>query len=506
MNMIQFFKRSTIALASMAMAFAIVGCNETPLDFASAVDPDTQETVQMIEVDSESAIYYITVISDNKWSAESDSSWCRFVDTNTTTLSGSGEQTIGIIVDSVEGSSRTANVLITSGDATYNIVIYQGAHSDYITLGAAYGEIAYDYSSDYSFTVSTNVSDWVVSSSATWLTASKSDEMVVLSGIEQNENYSSRIAEIVITSPTSAVTATFVLIQGASDNGTLYLSDVSYSFAYNAFTQGESKEVTITSNDIAGVVYSVQSDSDWCDVSYTDGEESFSVSVDSDNMTAASRSAIVTVVATSTADAEFSTSVTMVFTQECEGAPIFELNSDSVSAAQGGGTYDVTCYAVGVLGFDANVDWIYDISEDDGIIKFSVEANESSESRSGMVAVSCVSGGKATILYITVSQAGLGSLDLQISDSTIDVVATSGNFTISAISNTAGSTITYFGSSATWCVQDNSDDTKYQVLENTKLYTRSCVIGVAVSSGDEVLVQFVTVEQKAADRYIVYTK
>ncbi len=498
MNMIQILKRTTVALTSMLMAAAVVGCSEDAPDYASVKDSSGSK-VKSIEVGAAAETHFLSVGASGSWKAVSDDVFCYFPKSGNTSISGNiGDKLEVLVTENTTGAARIANLTITSGDASYNIKVNQAAYDGYITLNADYGEVAYDATSA-SFAYTTNYASVSISKSADWVTSTAETLTgTVALTFEENETYETRVAEITLAS--SDVTATYVLVQGGRDAGTLSLSDVAYTFnasKYDATTNPQSKEVTISSN-IAGATYKVVSNEDWCSVDYAGGD-TFTVTVAEDNATASSRTATITVSALGSSAETVAMSTTMTIVQECDGAPTLTVNSNAVSASQTGGDYTVTCYADGVVTDAANVDWITDVAVVNNIITIKVAENTSSDSREGVVTIACVSGGKVTMQYITVTQAGLGELELILSAASVEAAAAGEQVTIVGYSNTAGATISYLAPSASWC---SGADGVYTLTANTSLISRECTVVVMVTAGEETLVKFVTITQKGADATI----
>ncbi|MFI3306380.1 MAG: BACON domain-containing carbohydrate-binding protein [Rikenellaceae bacterium] len=481
----------------------LVGCSEQEPDSISVVD-ESGEAITIMYATPTAGFYNVNVVA-NDWTVASSAEWC----IPQKDFGYSSESLEFYVADFEDNSSaRTAFLTFVSGMASQTIMVVQESSDNFVNLFPS--EAAIDYKSqDVKVTVASNFENWKVTSTSSWAKATANvDGGYFTIAAEENEAEEERSATIYVTFDSTGAdvsgttSAEFVLTQSGRSSATLDLNLYSYTFPVT--TESVDVEATTT---LYKPTYAVSSSDDsWCTVS-DDAAATFTITA-VENKASASRTAVVTVIATSE-DGTSELMKTIEVTQDGVDTPYVTFTAldyyytcAAVTDEEISFTYNAGTLSVSSTGCVVSPD----VTTTPGTLKFSLAANASTTATQGTITVTLTTaGGETASETITIYQEGYEKLDLSLSISEATIAADgSESVTVSATSSTGTSSTVAWECTTAKSFTTPAASTTFTFDANTST-TADIVhtITATLSENGQEIVKTVTVTQLKADDVIV---
>lgn len=477
--------QSLLWLCALCVSF-VTGCIHDGIDAALTVDS------KIVSVDARANYVSYTVTANTDWTIASNEDWC-----TPNVEGGIGTTTIYLSIEANDSSiKREAILSLVCGGKTTTVTIMQGALA--AEMAVAPGEIEIDYSAqDVQIAVMSNVS-WIVSTDGADLissyTPSGSDNGIITIQCLENTTYTTRTGTIIVSNSDKTLVEQVTITQLAAGLPTLALSQEALSFDNLASTQSVALSSNIDSGDIT-----VSSDFSWCTPSVNATTGNIDVDV-AQNSTSLSRSAIVMV--SGIVDGE-SVSAQIVVSQAGVGYPVLYLVNSSLDVAQAGQSNIIIRYAsenvtdVTISSYDSFIT----VNADDTI---TLSENTSKESLVGTIALMATNAsGNESYYYVTVTQAGVGTPDIQTTPSSITLSAYAGSASFYSVVSNPSVKFSDATSSASWLNNfvksgGSSDDNlafTYSYDANASSAARTGYISLEYTVGDQNVFKTIQVTQ-----------
>ena len=495
-----------LALAALMSAFAFSGCIESD-------PPMIDVSKHSIQTGCEAQSISVTVTSNARWTAASNSSWVtlsRTEGTNTEELDlileacDASQSRMAVITLKTEGRNETQTTITVSQSAK-NAVLQIAPSA--VTAGAAAQNVAFAIASNTEWTV-TSTSDWA----APKMVSGSGNAIVTVALAENSSHTADREAKIVVSAGNEVerTQSEFTITQISRELPSIFLTHNTLSFAANAKTAGTNvANIPIVTN-ITGDV-KVTSEFSWCDATYSNGVVTVTVQ---DNTANEPRTCIVTVFA----DVEGSMVMKQILvTQAGVGAPTLTMVNTNIVLPSFSGDPNSQAQTASIFYLPSSEDiavsvekdypsWISDVAVDKThhLITFKVAANESSSPRETTLSVIAKIGDQTMAYPVAVTQQGVGELKLVLATKSVGVSAAGETFTVDAFVNSAQATITAYSANASWTtVQTKSTSNSFgissvltvTVAENASADPRSSEIIVPVKAGDQMIFGTISVIQ-----------
>ena len=396
----------------------------------------------------------LSITANQPWTVTTSDAWL--------TLSadaGTGDATLDVAAEeNTSITRRTGAVTFQTGATTYTVTVSQeGATPTFSVFPESLSFSAEGGSA--SVAISSNQS-WTATTSDAWFSISSAEgegDATLSLTVVANTSTDSRSGTVTLKAGDSSYT---VSISQEGEDPILTISPESLSFS----ADGGNKSITVTSN----LSWTATSSDAWLTVSSSSGEGDATLSVTADeNVSIANRTASVTFEGKDR-------TVTVNVTQD-GAAPFFNVTPTTLSFSAEGGSAPVKIESNQTWTASKSADWIA-LSEVEGTgdatLSLTVDANTSTDSRSGTVAFQA----GETYYHINLTQDGEGIL-FSITPESLSFTAEGGNETITVTSNLSW-TVT---SSDAWLTLSNSSgegDATLTVVaqENTSTSSRSGIL------------------------------
>ncbi len=491
------------ALFVLPAFMVLVGCSEQEPDSISVVD-ENGDAVEIVYAASTADFYSVNIIADS-WTVKSSADWCI-----PQKDLGYQSEKLDIYVDDFadNSSSRQAFVTFVSGMASQTIMFVQESSDNFVNLFPS--EASVDYKSQsLDVVVAANFDNWTVKSTSAWAKVTADvDNNTFGIDIEENESEEERAATIYVTfdntdaEVSGTASAEFVLTQAGRSTSTLDLSVSNYTFDAPEDTTGVAVEATTT---LFNPTFAVSSSTDWCKVSATDAA-AFSITADA-NVLAASRSAVVTVVATSE-DGKETLMETIKLTQNGVETPYVKFDTSIFD-------YSAAAYPGEAISFSANEGTLSAVTSDpamitavaaaNGSLTFDVAENTAETSRTATITVTLTTaGGETASATITINQDGYEKLDLALSvyEATISAAVETLKFKATSATGTAANVV-WECAAATSVTTPGAETSVTFPANGSTTASVTYVVSATLTENGQTVVKHITVTQKAASDAIV---
>ena len=396
----------------------------------------------------------LSITANQPWTVTTSDAWL--------TLSadaGTGDATLNVAAEeNTSITRRTGAVTFQTGATTYTVTVSQeGATPTFNVSPESLSFTAEGGSA--SVTISSNQS-WTATTSDAWFSISSAEgegDATLSLSVVANTSTDSRSGTVTLKAGDSSYT---VSVSQEGEDPILTISPESLSFS----ADGGNKSITVTSN----LSWTATSSDAWLTVSSSSGEGDATLSVTADeNVSIANRTASVTF--------EGKDRTVIVNVTQDGAAPFFNVTPTTLSFSAEGGSAPVKIVSNQTWTASKSADWIA-LSEVEGTgdatLSLTVDANTSTDSRSGTVAFQA----GETYYHINLTQDGKGIL-FSITPESLSFTAEGGNETITVTSNLSW-TVT---SSDAWLTLSNSSgegDATLTVVaqENTSTSSRSGIL------------------------------
>lgn len=396
----------------------------------------------------------LSITANQPWTVTTSDAWL--------TLSadaGTGDATLNVAAEeNTSITRRTGAVTFQTGATTYTVTISQEGATP--TFNVSPESLSFTASGgSASVTISSNQS-WTATTSDAWFSISSAEgegDATLSLTVVANTSTDSRSGTVTLKAGDSSY---IVSVSQEGEDPILTISPESLSFS----ADGGNKSITVTSN----LSWMATSSDAWLTVSSSSGEGDATLSVTADeNVSIANRTASVTF--------EGKDRTVIVNVTQDGAAPFFNVTPTTLSFSAEGGSAPVKIVSNQTWTASKSADWIA-LSEVEGTgdatLSLTVDANTSTDSRSGTVAFQA----GETYYHINLTQDGEGIL-FSITPESLSFTAEGGNETITVTSNLSW-TVT---SSDAWLTLSNSSgegDATLTVVaqENTSTSSRSGIL------------------------------
>ncbi len=371
----------------------------------------------------------LSITANQPWTATTSDAWL--------TLSadaGTGDATLDVAAEeNTSITRRTGTVTFQTGATTYTVTISQEGATP--TFNVSPESLSFTASGgSASVTISSNQS-WTATTSDAWFSISSAEgegDATLSLSVVANTSTDSRSGTVTLKAGDSSYT---VSVSQEGEDPILSVTPETLSFS----ADGGNKSITVTSN----LSWTATSSDAWLTVSSSSGEGDATLSVTADeNVSIANRTASVTF--------EGKDRTVIVNVTQDGAAPFFNVTPTTLSFSAEGGSAPVKIVSNQTWTASKSADWIA-LSEVEGTgdatLSLTVDANTSTDSRSGTVAFQA----GETYYHINLTQDGKGIL-FSITPESLSFSADGGNETITVTSNLSW-TVT---SSDAWLTLSNS--------------------------------------------------